>query len=71
MAARKGIGSHSVQRTSGVLELSDLSGQDLNSELAESRIMDAVQKHVRDDLGAMNEDVRVAFGLKFNLDIEF
>ncbi len=71
MAVRKGIGSQELQRTSGALELTELSGKDFNNEIAKSRIMDAVHRHVREDLGVAPDEVEVKFGLKFSLDIEF
>ena len=71
MAVRKGIGSRAVQRTSGTLELTGLSGSEFNAEIAKSRIMDAVQRHVREDLGVSLDEVGISFGLKFSLDIDW
>ena len=71
MAVQKGIGSPAVQHVGAALELSNLSGGDLKSEIAKSRIMDAVHRHIREDLGSATGEVEIKFGLKFGLDIEF
>ena len=49
------------------LSMREIQAPDLNSELAKSRILDAVHKHIRDDIGANMADV--SFGLDFGLDI--
>jgi len=49
------------------LSMREIAAPDMNSELAKSRILDAVHKHIRDDIGANLADI--SFGLDFGLDL--
>ena len=65
--ATKGIGTQAPQLRPAVLELYKLSGRDLQEEVAKSRIMEAVQRHIREDLGLAAIDID--FTLSFSLSL--
>jgi len=65
--ATKGIGAKITKLQTAVLELEKVSAPDLQSEIAKSRIMEAVHRHIREDLDVNYADID--FTLHFGLSL--
>lgn len=65
--ATKGIGAKITKLQPAVLELEKISAPDLQAELAKSRIMEAVHRHIREDLDVNFADID--FSLRFGLSL--